>query len=160
MAVLFNKGKRSITFTKGTEEIKDTHGVLRSTVITDSIGPGEKKSDVPEEAAKKLKRFYPHEIIDLDSKEDMQAQIQKSAPAPAPRKSIADEVKHPSEIAKEEANASASNLDIIQKIDGMDRLTILSFIEENELVVDVAKIKGQDALKKAVLMAYEAKKAA
>lgn len=164
MARLFNKGKRTIVYGKPV--------LIDGKLQRHRIAPQKIDSQISDEDAAIIKKQFPHELVDLDNKEDLQAQFEeKKAPVkeakPEEKKADDRDAKEAAvaiavaaaEKAEKDANEPAKEPEpetgIIQKIDAMDRAQIIAFIEKYNLSVEHTKLKNPDALKRAVLVAYE-----
>lgn len=166
MPQVFNKGKRTITY-----------GV---DAANDKIGPNERKNVSPEQA-ETIRKQWGHEVINLDSKEDMQAAFK-----PEEKKDRAAGYISVEEAEKQKKDAIAAALaeqaaktaaagggnppppppvpqtveELAQDLDAKDRPDLIAFIEAHELPVDHKKLKKIDDLKAAVFDAYKVKKEA
>lgn len=152
-------------------------------IAQDEILPGKHKK-VTEAQFKHLKAIFGTEILNLDDLEELKDNAGRDHPTTKVRPTgylSPEEVdaKVKEEVAKalsgqtdsgktggeggdeeDEKKATPTKGELIEKIDGMDKAELITFIEENELAVEHGKIKKIDDLKKAVFTAMTAEKEA
>lgn len=148
-------------------------------IAQDEILPGKHKK-VTEAQFKHLKAIFGTEILNLDDLEELKDNAGRDHPTTKVRPAgylSPEEVdaKVKEEVAKalsgkdagqepdesgDEKKATPTKGELIEKIDGMDKAELITFIEENELAIEHGKIKKIDDLKKAVFTAMTAEKEA
>lgn len=170
---------RKIQFAKDYDEkgnaVADKDGI----VARDEILPGKYKTVTPGQF-KHLKAIFGNEILNLDDMEELQDNAARGISTDNAAKERPAGYLSPEEVdakVKEEVAKALSGKEngkfgdgagsepptkgeLIEKIDGMDKAELITFIETNELAVEHGKIKKIDDLKKAVFTAMTAEKEA
>lgn len=141
--------------------------------------------EVTDEQFKHLKENFGSEIINLDDNFEMQKAIdqpEKSKERPEGYLSpdeveakvqarVKEELQKRLNADETESNLKIKNLDddfidtsdrttLAKKIDGLDRLQLIALIEKEDLNVEHKNFKNPNALKSAILSAFETKEAA